>query len=140
MLSFGAIFTFIYHTKQQNSWPNSSASCVVNYNWLSACQGEMEPFEDHLNTCGCLKSLRNQPQHKEARQLLASIPLVNVYSYCLMMKSLSCCCVHGSRLFSNLVTNVSLMIMYASLLYIKKALNDKTGSTYQLQCCCYLQL
>ena len=31
--------------------------------------------------------------------------LVNVYSYCLMMKSVSCCCVRGSQLFSNLVTH-----------------------------------
>ena len=30
--------------------------------------------------------------------------LVNVYSYHLMVKSLSCCCVHGRCIFSNLVT------------------------------------
>ena len=31
MATIGAIFTFIYHTKRLNPWPNSSASCVVNY-------------------------------------------------------------------------------------------------------------
>ena len=30
--------------------------------------------------------------------------LVQVYSYCLMVKSVSCYSMHGSRLFSNLVT------------------------------------
>ena len=42
-----AIFTSTYHTKQLNPWPNSSASLVVKYNQLSACQGKMEPFEDN---------------------------------------------------------------------------------------------
>ena len=37
-------------------------------------------------------------------QYLAEL-LVNMCSYCLMVKSVSCCCVRGSRLFSNLVTN-----------------------------------
>ena len=30
--------------------------------------------------------------------------LVNVYNYCLMVKSVSCCCVRGRWHFSNLVT------------------------------------
>ena len=38
-------------------------------------------------------------QHQYQAELLA-----NVYSHCLMVKSVSCCCVHGSRLFSDLVT------------------------------------
>ena len=37
-------------------------------------------------------------------QYLAEQLLVNVYSYCLMVKSVYCCCVRGSRLFSDLVT------------------------------------
>ena len=36
-------------------------------------------------------------------QYLAEL-LVNVYSYRLMAKSASCCCIRGSQLFSNLVT------------------------------------
>ena len=36
MTSIGVIFT----TKQLNPWPNSSASCVVNYSQLYACQGK----------------------------------------------------------------------------------------------------
>ena len=39
MASIGAIFTSTYHTKQLNPWTNSSASHVINYSYLSACQG-----------------------------------------------------------------------------------------------------
>ena len=73
MASIGAIFTSTYHTKQLNPWPNSSASRMVNYSRLSACQGDMEPFEGDLSTRGRLTSLRNKPQQKQPRQLSASI-------------------------------------------------------------------
>ena len=33
--------------------------------------------------------------------------LASVCSYCVMVKSVSCCCVHGSRVLSNPVTNLS---------------------------------
>ena len=107
MALIGVIFTSTYHTKQLNSWPNSSASHVVNYSRLSICQEDMEPFEGDPSTRGHLTSLRNKPQQKQPRQLLAPILaelLVNVYSYRLMVKSVSCCCVHGRHLFSNPVT------------------------------------
>ena len=107
MASIGVIFTSTYHTKQLNPWPNSLASRVVNYSQLSACQGDMQPFEGDLYTRGRLTSLRNKPQQSSPgnfqHQYLAEL-LVNVYNYCLMVKSVSCCCVRGSRLFSNLVT------------------------------------
>ena len=74
MASIGVIFTSTYHTKQLNPWPNSSASRVVNYSQLSACQGDMQPFEGDLYTHGHLTSLRNKPQQKQPRQLSASIP------------------------------------------------------------------
>ena len=74
MASIGVIFTSTYLTKQLNPWPNSSASRVVNYSQLSACQGDMQPFEGDSYTCGCLTSLRNKPQQKQPRQLSASIP------------------------------------------------------------------
>ena len=74
MASTGAIFTFTYHTKQLNLWPNSSVRGVMNYSQLPACQGEMEPFEDHASTYGHLKILRNKPQQKHSGQLLAPIP------------------------------------------------------------------
>ena len=73
MASIGAIFTSTYHTKQLNPWPNSSSSRVVNYSHLSACQGDMEPFECDPSTCGRLTSLRIQPQQKQPRQLSAPI-------------------------------------------------------------------
>ena len=67
MVSIGAIFTFIYHTKQLNACLNSSASHVVNYSRLSAFQRNMEPFEGNLSTCGRLIRLRNKPQQIAAR-------------------------------------------------------------------------
>ena len=116
MASIGVIFTSTYHTKQLNPWPNSSASRVVNYSQMSACQRDMQPFEGNPYTRGCLASLRNKPQQSSPgnfqHQYLAEL-LVNVYSYCLMVKSVSCCCVRGSRLVSVLVTyNHNLRILY----------------------------
>ena len=107
MASIGVIVTSTYHTKQLNPWPNSSASRVVNYSQLSACQGNMQPRRPvHSWTS-------DKPQKQataKATQATFSINtlaelLVNVYSYCLMVKNVSCCCVRGSRLFSDLVTN-----------------------------------
>ena len=60
MATIGVIFTSTYHTKQLNPWPNSSASHVVSQ--LSACQGDMQPFEGDMYTRERLKSLRNKPQ------------------------------------------------------------------------------
>ena len=84
MASIGAVFTSTYHTKQLNPWPNSSASRVVNYSWLSACQGDMEPFEGNPSTHGCLTSLRNKPQQKQPRQLSASIH-ASIVSQCIQL-------------------------------------------------------
>ena len=107
MASIGVIFTSTYHTKQLNPWPNSSSSYVVNYSYLSICQGDMQPFEGDPDTRGCLTSLRNKPQQNSLANFqhhyLAEL-LVNVYSYRLMVKSVSCCCVRGKLLFSNPVT------------------------------------
>ena len=84
MASIGAIFTSTYHTKQLNPWPNSSASRVVNYSWLSASQGDMEPFEGDPSTRGRLTSLRNKPQQKQPRQLSASIH-ASIVSQCIQL-------------------------------------------------------
>ena len=48
MTSIGAIFTSTCQTKELNPWPNSSASRVVIYSQLSACQRKMGPFKDRL--------------------------------------------------------------------------------------------
>ena len=103
MASIGIIFTSKKHTKQLNQWPNSSASRVVNYKQLSACQGDMQPFKGDPYTHGRLTSHSKSSLGNFQHQYLAEL-LVNVYSYCLMVKSVSSCCVRGSRLFSNLVT------------------------------------
>ena len=54
---------------------------------------EREPFKDHLSTHGCLTSLRNKPQQSLGKLHYKYLPklLVNVYSCCLMEKSVSCC-------------------------------------------------
>ena len=57
---------------------------MVNYSQLSACQGDMEPFEGSPSTCGCLTSLRNKPQQKQPRQLSASI-VAWIVSQCIQL-------------------------------------------------------
>ena len=107
MASIIAIFTSTHHTKQLNPLPSSSTNGMVNCSWLSACLKEMKPFEDQSSTSGHLMSLKNKLQQKQPGQLSASILaelLINNYSYHLMVKSVSCCCVCGKRLFSDLVT------------------------------------
>ena len=103
MASIGAIFTSTYHTKQLNPWPNSSTTCVMNHSRLSACQGDMQPFEPDPSTRGRLTSHSKSSADNLQHQYLPEL-LVNVYSYHLMVKSVPCCCVHGSWLFSNSVT------------------------------------
>ena len=124
--SIGVIFTSTYRIKQFNLWPNSSASRVVNYNQLSACQGDMQPFEGDPYTLGRLTSLRNKPQQKQPgklqHQYLAEL-LINVYSYCLMVKSVSSCCVRGSRLFSDLVTYILMYFACARSFAVITAVN-----------------
>ena len=77
MASIGAIFTSTYHKKQLNPWPNSLASHVVNYNQLSAYQGDMEPFEGDPRTHGHLTSLRNKPQQKQPPELYTINTMLN---------------------------------------------------------------
>ena len=103
MAFIGVIFTCTYHTKQLNPQSNSSASCVVNYSQLSACQGDIQPFEGNPYTRERLTSHSKSNSGNFQHQYLAEL-LVNVYKYCVMVKSVSCCSVHESWLLSNLVT------------------------------------
>ena len=112
MASIGATFTSTYHTKQLNPWPNSSASRVVNYSRLSACQGEMEPFEGDQSTRGRLTSLRNKPQQKQPRQLSASIH-ASIVSQCIQLsfdgeKCVAIVCVEG--VFSQIRSHIVLKL------------------------------
>ena len=97
-------FSPLHITKQLNPWPNSSASRVVNHRQLSDCQREMEPFEEHPSTRRRLTSFRTSHSKSNLgnlqHQYLAEL-LIDVYSYRLMVKSVSCCCV----LFLDSVTN-----------------------------------
>ena len=112
MALISAIFTYTNHTKKLNPWPNSSASCVANFSRLSACQGVWS----HLKLTWALVDIwqASETSHNKSnlgnfhhQYLTLAELLVNVYSYCLMVKSMSWCCVHGSQLFSNLVTYVA---------------------------------
>ena len=47
MASIGAMFNYIYHTKQLNLWPNKPSNYVVIYSWLSGYPRKMEPLKDH---------------------------------------------------------------------------------------------
>ena len=95
----------------------SPATHVVIYNQLSGCPGELEPFKDYLSICGCLISLRNNPQQKQPGWPLAPILslLVNVYGYHVIVKTVSYCCAYGSscaygsRRLSNLVTYIAVI-------------------------------
>ena len=89
MASIGVIFSSTYHAKELNPWPNSPASHVVIYSWLSACPWEMEPFYLWMSS---------KPQKQATTK---AVWLVNVYSYHVMVKSVCCYCVHENRLFSN---------------------------------------
>ena len=87
MVSFDAIFSSMYHTKQLNAWPSSSVSHVVIYSWLYVCPGEMEPFKDHLNTQGLSDNLQKQATAKAiSAPCNTCLNCLNVYSYCLMVK------------------------------------------------------
>ena len=110
--SIGVIFTTTYHTKQLNPWPNSSASRVVNYSQLSACQGDMEPFEGNPSTRGRLTSLRNKSSQGNFQHPYWPELLVNVYSYRLMVKGvLTVVCVEGvfSQIRSHIISGISMM-------------------------------
>ena len=108
----------LYYTKQPNPWPNSSASCAVNYSQLFACQG----IWNHLQVTQALVDVWQTSETSHSKSSLGNVQhqylaelLVNVYSYCLMVKSVSCYCVHGSRLFSNPVTYIISQYLYMTL-------------------------
>ena len=122
MASTDAIFTSKYHTKQLNPWPNSSASRVVNYSQLSACQGYMEPFEGDPSTRGRLTSLRNKPQQKQPRQLSASI-LASTVSQCIQLsfdgeKCVLLLCVWKASFLKSGHTHIYIYIYIYNIIYI----------------------
>ena len=84
MASIGSIFTTTYHAKQLNPWLNSLANHMVNYSWLSAYQGDVEPFKGDPSTSGCLTSPINKPQQKQPGQPSASL-LVWIVSHCVRL-------------------------------------------------------
>ena len=93
------------HNKVAKSITNSLASHLVIYSWLSACPGKVKPCKGHPSACGHLISLRNKPYSKSIlgncqHQYLPQL-LVNVYSYCVMMKSVLLMCL-SSRLLSKI--------------------------------------
>ena len=107
MAFIDAIFTSTHHTKQLNQWPNSSASCMVNYSQLSAFQG----IWSYLKTTRALVDIWQASETSHSKSNLGNFHhqyltelLVNVYSYHLMVKSVSWCCVRGSYQLHILLT------------------------------------
>ena len=60
--------------------------------------------------------------------------LVNVYNYRLMVKSVSCFCVRGRRLFSNPVTYLYDGILNTICITDKKLLHFKLSKSSQILC------
>ena len=90
----------------------------VNYSQLSACQG----ICSHLKATRTLMDVWQTSETSYSKSSPANFQhqylvelLVNVYSYCLMVKSVSCCCVRGSWLFSDLVTIILVLFAYRSM-------------------------
>ena len=118
----GAIFSSTYDTKQLSPCPqpHQPSSRIVIYSQLSACWDEMEPFKDHLGTYESLKILRNKPQQSSLNnfqhQYLPEL-LVNVYSYCLIVKCVPCYCMCGSQLLSYPVTYGAVSLTSSGIKY-----------------------
>ena len=109
MVSIGAIINSKYHTKQINPLTNSPASHVIIYSCLSVClsreDGAIERPPKHQQTSD---KPQKQATAKAARAIFGTntylqLPelLVNVYSYQVMVKGVSCCCMCGRLLLSN---------------------------------------
>ena len=65
IVSNGAILLHVSHKAAKFMAKLISWLCYELYSWLSACQGEMKPFEDQTSTGGHLTSLTNKPQQKQ---------------------------------------------------------------------------
>ena len=101
--------------------PHKAAESMDNL--ISPLCGELQPaiclprgyaaiwrWPEHLWTSDKPQKPASETSHSKSsqgnfqHQCLPEL-LVNIYSYCLMVKSVSCCCMRGRRLFSNPVTN-----------------------------------
>ena len=115
-----------YHIKQQNPWPNSLASCMVNYSQFLVVQGKWS----HLKVTWALMDIwetnHSRSNLGNSQQQYLSELLVNVYSYHVMVKSVPCCCVHGSHHFSNLFRN-SNIIVFKKNNECQNTTNDSNG-------------
>ena len=69
MAFIGDIFTSTYYTKQLYPWLNTSASQVVNYSLLTACQGEMHAWS-HLKPTRALMNIRQARERYLSRSRL----------------------------------------------------------------------
>ena len=121
MASISTIFPSTYYTKQLNPWANLSASSVVNYSWLSACQGEREPLKitrSLMYAWPASETIHGKSSLGKLQYQYLPELLVNVYCYFLIEKSVSfycvcvcvCVCVCGRQTFSKLVTNSNVLL------------------------------
>ena len=108
MASIGAIFTSTSH-KAAKFMAKLISQSYSELQPTVCLPRDMQPFEGNPSTHGHLTSLRNESQQNSSgnfqHQYLPEL-LINIYNHHLMVKSVSCYCVRGSRLFSNPVTYI----------------------------------
>ena len=96
------------HIKQQYPLPTSSASDVVIYNWVNGCL-IVKVRWSHLKITQAFNPQKQTTAKsslgKFHQQRCQSEPLIIVYSYHLMLKSVPC--MHGGFCLSNPTTNTS---------------------------------
>ena len=80
--------------------------------WITAICLSVKGIWSHLKIIRALEDVQQASETSHSKSSLGKFQhqyltklLVDVYSYHLMEKSVSCCCVHGSWLSSNPVTN-----------------------------------
>ena len=145
MAPIDAILTSTYHTKQLNPCSNSLVSRLVNYSWLSACQGDMGPFEGdqalvdvwQASEASHSKSNLGNFQHQYPTKVL-----INVCSYCLMVKKcVDVVCIKGgfSQIQSQILLFSDPLIGVALIQHEKHCTNHPLGATPSLCIQEYLQ-
>ena len=96
------------------------------YSQLSACPVEMEPFKNHYEQSWMSDKTQKHATAKVAWAAFSTdLPemLGSVYSYCVMVKGVSCCCVHGRRLFSNPITYISYLYYTKEVIIVMQSSN-----------------
>ena len=107
MAFIGGNFTSVYRTKQLNPWPCKLISQSCDKLQPAVClprrYAAIWRWPEHSWTSDRPQKQATAKAVQATFSINTYLPelLVNVYSYNLLVKSVSYCCVRGSRLFSN---------------------------------------